>query len=208
MFILLNVFLCASQYAYYPKICPILAENLKVCTGQSYTFTLSAADPLNPSYTCSSTSSPEVCTFVRINSTTDGLSVTSAGVVTYTPAVSDASKVFLIGVYDNNTMNTSDYFNYYSMTDIYELQFSITDLSSFPSINYDSYSSACLTCTNCSTCVNLTCGYPYVGQIKPSVNDANRFTYTLYSSSNINITVLSNGGFVISSLNCKDSGIS
>ena len=203
--------LSLSQYAYYPKICPMLPESLQVCAGTTYTYTLQAADPLNSAYTCSPSTSPESCTFVRLTSsgTTDNFSITSSGVISYTPVTSDSTKTFVIGLYDTNAMSSSFNFPYFSMTDTYSVQFTVTDPSTFPSINCDSNSNSCVTGSSCSTCITLSCGGSHIGLISiPSVSDTNRFTFTLSSSSGVTIALTSGGGFVITSVACSSSGIS
>lgn len=210
VFFLLFV-LCDSQYAYYPQICPLLSENLKVCSGTTSTFTLQAADPLNSNYVCTTSTSPESCTFVRLyaSSTTDNLSITSSGVITYTPVSGDSSKTFVIGVYDNNAMSADYNFPYYNMVSIYNLQFTVTDPSSFPSVNCDSYSSSCVTGSSCATCVSLTCGQAHIGRITvPSTSDIKRFSFSLTSSAGVTVTVTSRGRFIISAVSCTSSMIS
>ena len=199
-----SLFVLALDYAFYPEICPLKPEELIVCTGNTYTFTLTAADMSNSGFTCSTSTTPESCTFVLLSSTTT-LTLTSSGTLKYTPTSSDIDSTFLVGVYDANAMGSVTTFNYLSMTQIYELKFDIREPSSMPTVTYDTYSSSCSTCSDCSTCVSLECNVPKIGQLKvSSVSDPDRFKYTLLESNKAEIVVLTNGYFYIEPISCGE----
>ncbi|CAG9328147.1 unnamed protein product [Blepharisma stoltei] len=215
LLILITSALCASTTTTYPALCHPAPDNLIVCTNSQLTLQLKAVDSSNsptPAGSCSPTTSPTACYFDLLSLGTENITITTSGLLKYTPT-SSGSKTFYALVWDDSSMissgtaGTDDS----SLSNALPLIFDVRD-PNFPSIKLTSSSSCTSACTSsnnyCSSCITPACNVPYIGKFSITSGDTNQFEFSLGSSNIVHITVLKNGVFYYEPIVCTTDSVS